>query len=134
MTKKQKIWLIAGAAGLVLAVFCCAASVAGLLWLTRDDPRDVVDNYLEAVQEGNAGDAREFVCDTWRAIAFSDLVSALRIWRDIVDWDIVDSETHDKSAIVTADITYRVLSVTNSVTTRFTLVHEEGDWRVCGIG
>ncbi len=133
MTKKQKIWLIAGAAGLVFAVFCCAASVAGLLWLTRDDPEDVVDDYLEAVQEDNAGEAREFVCDSWRNSALPNVTNALTNWTDIVDWDIVGSETHDESATVTARVTYRVLNVTDSGTMQFTLVHEEGDWRVCGI-
>ncbi|GIH09914.1 hypothetical protein Rhe02_79810 [Rhizocola hellebori] len=134
MTKKQKIWLIAGAAGLVFAVFCCAASVAGLLWLRRDgDPKDVVVDYLEAVQEDNAGQAREFVCDSWRNSAFPNVTNALTSWTDIIDWDILDSETHDESATVTARVTYRVLTVTNSGKLRFTLVREEGDWRVCGI-
>jgi hypothetical protein len=133
MTKKQKIWLIAGAGGLVLALFCCAATIAGVLLLKRDNPEDVVDNYLEAVQEDNAGEAREFVCDSWRNSAFPNFTNALTNWTDIVDWDIVDSETHDESATVTARVTYRVLSVTDSGNMRFTLVHEEGDWRVCGI-
>jgi hypothetical protein len=133
MTKKQKIWLIAGIGGLVLAIFCCAATVAGVLLLRRDNPEDVVENYLEAVQEDNAGEAREFVCDSWRNSAFPNFTNALTNWTDIVDWDILDSETHDESATVTARVTYRVLSVTDSGNLRFTLVEEEGDWRVCGI-
>ena len=133
MTKKQRIWLVAGIGGLVFSIFCCATTVAGLFWLIRDDPEDVVGSYLEAVQEDNAGDAREFVCDSWRNREFPNLTNVLTNWTEIVDWDIVDTETHDKSAVVTARVTYRVLSVTDSGNLRFTLVEEDGDWRVCGI-
>jgi hypothetical protein len=133
VTKKQRIWLVAGIGGLVFAILCCATTVAGLFWLIRDDPEDVVDNYLEAVQEDNAGEAREFVCNSWRNSAFPNFTNALTNWTEIIDWDIVDTETHDESAVVTARVTYRVLSVTDSGKMRFTLVEEDGDWRVCGI-
>jgi hypothetical protein len=129
MTKTQKIWLITATAVAVLAIFCCAATVAAAIWLFRDSPEDVVEDYLEAVQADNGGDAREYVCDSWRDGAFPNVTNALAKWTDMVDWDIIDSEIHDESARVT----YQVLRVTDSGNMQFTLVREEGDWRVCGI-
>lgn len=132
MTKRQKIWLAVAAAGGVLAVFCCACVIAAFTWWSAPDPDDVVADYLEAVQEDDTAAAREFVCDSWRSGPFGDVTGHLTTWTDIVDWEITDTETHDRSAEVTARITFRVLGLTNSSRMVFTLIKEDGDWKVCG--
>ncbi len=131
MTKKQ-IWLIAGTVTAALAVLCCAAMVVGAIWLWRDNPEDVVENYLAAVQAGEDSEAREHLCDAWRGTTLGNIVN-LSAWADVVDYDVMGSEVHDESATVDARVTYRVLGVTDSGELRFTLVSEDDGWKVCGI-
>ena len=131
MTMKQ-IWLIAGTVTAAFAVLCCAAAVASSIWLFSKSPQDAVEDYLSALQSNDDSAARAQLCDAWRDNPLGNLVD-VSAWTSVVDYDVIDSEVHDKSATVDARVTYAVLTVTGSRDVRFTLVREDDDWKICGI-
>jgi hypothetical protein len=129
LTKQQKVLIAVGAATMAVAVFCCAALLAVSAWWSHDSPEQVVDGYLTAVRDRDTATVEKLSCHSWPTGILDRLSTAF----DVVVWEITDSETHDKSADVTARVTYRVLGFAQSGRMVFTLVEQDGDWQVCGM-
>jgi len=129
MTNRRKLLIALGAIGLTVAVLCCAATIAIVRWAIRPSAEDVVDDYLSARRSHDIAAAQRLSCHRL-AMDWLDQISGTF---EVVDWDIKDSQTHERSADVQARVTYRVLGFAHSGEVDFTLVKEDDDWRVCGM-
>ena len=129
MTRQQKIWIAAGAAAMAVAVFCCAGLVAVFVWWTRPSPEDVVDDYLKALREKDTATVEQLSCHALPTGVLDRISGAF----EVVDWEIIGSDVHDRSADVDARVTYRVLGFAQSGRMVFTVLKEDDDWRVCGM-
>lgn len=127
MTKRN--WIIVGAIASFLILMCCACVAVGAMWWWgRSEPERTVDQYLTAVRDGDNATVASLSCDRPDA--------AMRVvhgWAEVIDWEVEDTERHERSAEVTARVTFRVLGLTESRRLHFTLVREDDRWKVCGL-
>ncbi|WP_117208543.1 hypothetical protein [Allorhizocola rhizosphaerae] len=126
----RKGWIIVGAVASFLLVLCCACAVAGWAWWsgTRDAPAATVEQYLTAIRDDDTARVRELTCH--RAGVATRLMAD---WTDVVDWEIIGDESYERSAEVTARVTYTIMGITDSQRMVFTLLKEDDQWVVCGL-
>jgi hypothetical protein len=130
----RRNWIVVAAiAGFVVLLCCVAGVIGGLAWLNRETPEHVVDEYLSAVQQDDRPRAERLLCDGLRGGAAGRLTGLAQDWMDIVDWDVIHSRDSDRSAEVTARVTFKISGVAATNTFRFTLIKEEAGWLICGI-
>jgi len=132
-SRNRRNWIIVGAiAGFVVLLCCAAGVVGGMVWLNRATPERVVDSYLSAVQQHDRPRAERLLCPGLRQGAVGRLTGLAQDWMEIVDYDITSTRDGDKSAEVSARITFKISGVAATSTFHFTLIKENGDWLICG--
>lgn len=132
-TTSRRNWIVVAAiAGFMLLLCCTAGIIGGLAWLNRDTPERVVEEYLSAVQQHDRPRAEELLCDGLRRGAAGRLTGLAQDWMELIDWDVTGTRDSDRSAEVSARITFKISGVAATRTFRFTLINEDGDWLICG--
>ena len=133
MNVSRQQWVIVGAiTGFVLVLCCIGGAIGGLAWLNRETPENTVDAYLSAVRQHDRPRAERLLCDGLRRGAAGRLTGLAQDWMEIVDWDVTDTRESDRSAEVTARVTFKISGVAATNDFRFTLVNDDGDWQICG--
>lgn len=131
-TSRRNWIVVAGIAGFVLVLCCVAGIIGGLAWLNRETPERVVEEYLSAVQQDDRPRAERLLCDGLRGGAAGRLTGLAQDWMEIVDFDVTGTRDSDRSAEVTARVTFKISGVATTNTFRFTLINEDGNWLICG--
>lgn len=132
MSRPQKIWIAMG----TIAVTVICVFVAVSIWPRPSaGPDDVLDEYLHAVQDKNNMKIADLTCSAVTAAGTPPLrmipqpdVPGLR------EWNILGADEGDRNAEVQ---TWMKVDAFNrgeelEYTVTFSLVEEDGEWRVCG--
>jgi hypothetical protein len=126
---KKHLGLIVGIVAAVVLV-----AIAGVVVYTRlaaDTPRGAVNAWFDAVKDRNVNDLRALTCAQYAAEIEATDFDDEEVTS--VTWNITAvNEIDDNSAIATIDLTYMDSGETERETVRFSVVKENGDWKVCG--
>ena len=120
--------------GIVAAVVVVLVAIAGVVVYMRvvvETPRRAVNAWFDALKERDIDGLRALTCAEFASeVEQSDLES-----EEItsVSWEITAvDEVNSDSAKATIDISYIERGQTERETVTFSVVKENGDWKVCG--
>ena len=122
--------------GLIVGIVVVAVlvAIAGVVVATRflaaDTPRSAVEAWLGAIKDENIGKIRSLTCARYQ----SD-VEDFQVPDDVTDftWNITDvNEIDEDSATATVEVSFNEGGQPERESATFSMVKENGDWKVCG--
>jgi uncharacterized membrane protein len=128
---KKRLALIIGIVAAVVVVLVAIAGVVVYTQLVADTPRGAVNAWFDALKERDIDGVRALTCAEFASeVEQSDLES-----EEIttVSWEVTAvNEVNNDLATATIDISYTERGQTERETVTFSVVKENGDWKVCG--
>ncbi len=127
---KRRLGLIIGILAAVAVVLVAIAGVVVYTQLVADTPRGAVNAWFDALKERDIDGVRALTCAEFASeVAEVDFSEAITT----VSWDVTAvNEVNSDSATATIDISYTERGQTERETVTFSVVKENGDWKVCG--
>ena len=127
---KKRLGLIIGIVAAVMVVLVAIAGVAVYMQLVADTPRGAVNAWFDALKERDIDSVRALTCAEYASevaeVDFSEEITT-------VSWEVTAvNEVNSDSATATIDISYTERGQTERETVTFSVVKENGDWKVCG--
>ncbi|GLZ80034.1 hypothetical protein Afil01_48410 [Actinorhabdospora filicis] len=124
-----------GLLGLVAAVVALGVVLYVFVFSSSGSPTDVVDDYFQALKDGDVATARDLTC----AAAADDLgavdpdggasADLQQVFGDIT-WKVTGETVTGDRAVVTVDMSGLGGDTTEGAP--IDLIKEKGDWKVCG--
>lgn len=127
--RQLKLPLIGGALAALLLIIIGIIVVVNLV---RDSPADATERYLEAARDRDAAAVREAVCSSDGPGART-LLGIVEDSDQLVEWRMISETGSGERAEVSVDLTFANEGRTGTSVGAFTLVREDGDWKVCDI-
>jgi hypothetical protein len=135
----NRLLVIILAVAAAVALLCCAGLAVGgaVLWRTvgRDvvQARNTTDDYLSDLQHGNTAAAYGRLCGQLRQnFGEQDYDLIVREKGLPTSHTITGASVHTDNGVRTAEVTARLHTPAGTRTHDFTLIREDGAWRVCG--
>lgn len=129
---RTRTYLIAGAAVLLLAVI---ASVVTFTLVGGDGPRDTVESYLDAAQDGDAAAMADHLCAPVRQAAARSGGVIFNQEGDLLRAEIRQVREAERTAEVTIESDFSHTGIDGPVRTEtitLALVKEGDEWLICG--
>lgn len=135
----NRLLLIILAVAAALAVLCCtgAAVTGAVVWRTvgRDvgPARAATNAYLNDLQDGDTAAAYERLCAQLKqSFAEPEYDVIVREKGLPTGHTLTGTSVHNDHGVRTAEVTARLRTSAGTRTHEFTLVREDGTWRICG--
>lgn len=125
----------------IILALCCAGGAVGGYFLfqgvsdTLGPPRDAATGYVDDLIEKDYSGAYGRVCSTLRAqITEAQFATAMAEQFKVQAYEVTGTEVKTQNGVSTATVTMNLNRIgTGEVSYPFTLLEENGQWRICEV-